>query len=532
MQAPKNLSDAEQKIYDLVARRFLAVFFPAAEYLVSTRITEVSGYSFKTEGRVLVNPGWLAIYGREQQTDDDQIVSVKPGELALTQLIELVKLVTKPPARYSEATLLSAMEGAGKLMEEDELREAMVGKGLGTPATRSTIIEGLINENYVIRDGRELIPTAKAFQLLTLLRGLGVQELTKPELTGEWEYKLSLIEQGKLERDTFMGEIAAMAQQIVERAKNYGSTTVPGDYSTLTAPCPKCGKVVKENYKRFACTECDFSISKTPGSRQFEVPEVEQLLREKTLGPLQGFRSKMGRPFAAILKITGEHKLEFDFGQGQAGEDGEQEAVDFTGKSAVGPCPKCGHQVFEHGLSYVCEKSVSVPKSCDFRSGKIILQQEIEATQMQKLLVEGRTDLLQNFVSSRTRRKFKAFLVKGAEGKIGFEFQARPVKPGDEGKPAKAYVPKPAAAASGKAAKGKSATGKFVKGKPSTIKVAGSSSSDGGRDESAVAMPLKVAATNKAPAKKPSAKKAVAKKPAAKKAAAKKPAAKKVATKK
>ncbi len=531
MQAPKNLSEAEQKIYDLVAKRFLSVFYPPAEYLVSTRITEVRSHSFKTEGRVLVNPGWLAIYGREQQTDDDQIVPVKSGEQALTKEIELLKLVTKPPARYSEATLLSAMEGAGKLMEEDELREAMVGKGLGTPATRSTIIEGLINENYMIRDGRELIPTAKAFQLLTLLRGLGVQELTKPELTGEWEYKLSLIEQGKLERDTFMNEIAEMTRQIVERAKNYGSTTVPGDYATLTAPCPKCGKVVKENYKRFACTECDFSISKTPGSRQFEVPEVEQLLREKTLGPLQGFRSKMGRPFAAILKITAEHKLEFDFGQGQVGEDGEQEAVDFTGKTAIGPCPKCGNQVFEHGLSYVCEESVANPKTCDFRSGKIILQQEIENAQMQKLLVEGRTDLLQNFISSRTRRKFKAFLVKGAEGKIGFEFQARPVKPGDEGKPVKAYVAKPSAS---KAAPGKA--GKAAKAKAGLKSSLNAVAKD---DEGAdvVLSPVKKAATKKAApkkvaVKKPSAKKVATKATPAKKPAAKKPAAKKVGPKK
>ncbi|HQY27414.1 MAG TPA: DNA topoisomerase III, partial [Burkholderiaceae bacterium] len=262
-QAPRagSLSDAEQKVYDLVVRRFLAVFFPAAEYLVTTRITLVEDESFKTEGKVLVNPGWLAIYGREGSADDT-LAPVEPNERVLTREIELQALATKPPARYTEATLLSAMEGAGKLIEDDELREAMAAKGLGTPATRAAIIEGLIAENYLVREGRELLPTTKAFQLLTLLRGLGVAELTAPELTGEWEYKLAQIERGRLERDAFMREIADMTRQIVERAKNYKLDNVPGDYATLSTPCPKCGGVVQENYKRFACTKCDFSITK------------------------------------------------------------------------------------------------------------------------------------------------------------------------------------------------------------------------------------------------------------------------------
>ncbi len=529
LQLPGNLSEAEAKIYDLVAKRFLAVFFPPAEYLVSTRITQVGAHAFKTEGRVLVNPGWLAIYGREQQGDDDQIAPVKKGESALTKTLELLKLVTKPPARYSEATLLSAMEGAGKLMEEDELREAMAGKGLGTPATRAAIIEGLINENYMIRDGRELIPTAKAFQLLTLLRGLGVEELTRPELTGEWEYKLAQIEQGKLERERFMGEIATMAQQIVERAKNYGSANVPGDYATLKAPCPKCGGIVKENYKRFACTQCDFSITKIPGSRQFEIAEVEQLLTDKVIGPLQGFRSRIGRPFAAILKITDESKLEFDFGQNQGDEDGEAEAVDLSGKERLGDCPKCGSGVYEHGLSYVCEKSVSVPRSCDFRSGKIILQQEIETAQMKKLLLDGRTDLLPNFVSSRTRRKFKAFLVKGPGGKIGFEFQARPAKPGAEG------GDEPAGSAAAKAGAAASAAKKPAAAKASPAKAA-PAPAVAVKKVASKTVASKTAATrtaaSKPAAKKPAAKKSAATKAVASKSAAKKPAAKKPAAKK
>ncbi|RIK98123.1 MAG: DNA topoisomerase III [Burkholderiales bacterium] len=452
MQAPRAgaLSDAEQRIYDLVVRRFLAVFFPPAEYLNTTRITVVEGESFKTEGRVLVNPGWLAVHGREGQ--DDTLVPIESGERVRTESIEARALATKPPARYTEATLLSAMEGAGKLIDDDELREAMQAKGLGTPATRAAIIEGLITENYLVREGRELIPTTKAFQLLRLLRGLEVDELTAPELTGEWEYKLSQIERGRLARDEFMREIAEMTRRIVERAKNRETVDVPGDYETLSTPCPNCGGTVKENYKRFACTHCDFSITKIPGGRQLEIAEAEQLLRERTLGPLQGFRSRLGRPFAAILKLNDENKLEFDFGQAGAGED-DGEPVDFSGQEPLGACPKCRGRVFEHGMSYVCENAVGPGKHCDFRSGKIILQQEIAPAQMRKLLAEGRTDLLTDFVSSRTRRKFKAYLVLEPGGKVGFAFEPRAAK-----KPAaKAAAPEAEAPAARKTA-AKSAT--------------------------------------------------------------------------
>ncbi len=428
LQAPKNLSEPEQKLYDLVVKRFLAVFFPAAEYLVTTRITEVVGHHFKTEGKVLKAAGWLEVYGREAQGEDANLVEIINGEKVKTEKVTMQQLVTKPPVRYNEASLLSAMEGAGKLVGDDELREAMAAKGLGTPATRAAIIEGLIAEKYLVREGRELQPTAKAFQLMTLLHGLDVEELTAPELTGEWEFKLSQIEQGKLVRDDFMREIARMTQMIVKRAKEYDSDTVPGDYVTLETPCPHCGAQVKENYRRFACTKCGFSISKTPGSRQLESSEAEQLLQDKQIGPLSGFRSKMGRPFAAILKLvedeaTNNYKLEFDFGQETIDQSGP--APDFSTQESVGPCPKCSGKVFEHGMSYVCENMVAIPKTCTFRSGTIVLQQEINRAQMEKLLTLGRTDLLTGFKSARTGRLFKAFLVKKDDGSISFEFEKK-----------------------------------------------------------------------------------------------------------
>ena len=317
-QAPRGLSEPEQKIYDMVTKRFLAIFYPAAEFLETTRITRVEGEPFKSSGKVLVNPGWLTVYGKEAQDEDAaNLAPVKPNETVKTTAIEVKPNVTKPPPRYSEATLLSAMEGAGKLVEDDELREAMREKGLGTPATRAAIIEGLIYEQYVHRNGRELQATAKAFSLMELLNGLGIAELTKPELTGDWEFKLQQIQRRQKSRDEFMSEIADMTRHIVERAKKYEHDTIPGDFGVLKMPCPKCGGEIHEKYKQFQCEKCDFAIWKTVAGRMFEIEEVEKLISEKQIGPLQGFRSKMGWPFAAVLKMNAEFKMEFDFGNDQ-----------------------------------------------------------------------------------------------------------------------------------------------------------------------------------------------------------------------
>jgi len=439
---PKSLSEAEQKIYDLVTRRFLAVFYPAAEYQITTRITRIGQEAFKTEGRVLVNPGWLAVYGKGAQVEDEEgagpsLPPLVPGETLKTEEVLLKAAQTRPPPRFTEATLLTAMEGAGKMVEDEELRAAMAGRGLGTPATRAQIIENLISETYLHREGKELVPTAKAFSLITLLRGLGITELASPEMTGAWEYKLAQMEKGGLSRDAFMGHIVALAQEIVDRAKRYESDTVPGDFATLATPCPRCGGVVKENYKKFACQSCDWSTWKIVAGRQFEVEEMETLLRDGRVGPLTGFRNKMGRPFDAEIRLNDDKQPEFDFGQPREGE-GEAEEVDFSGQEPLGACPKCGARVFEHGNAYVCERSVGAARSCDFRSGKVILQQPVEPAQMKKLLAEGKTDLLTGFVSARTRRKFSAFLVRDKDGKVGFEFEPREPRAKGAAKPAPA----------------------------------------------------------------------------------------------
>jgi DNA topoisomerase-3 len=438
LQTPGHLSEPEAKLYDLVVRRFLAVFFPSAEFLQTTRITKVGEEHFRTDGKVLQSPGWLAVYGKSSQDEDENLPAIEQGEKVKTLEAKAQANQTRPPPRYSEATLLSAMEGAGKLVEDDELREAMGAKGLGTPATRAAVIEGLINEKYIERLGRELKPTWKAFRLFFALRHFGVDEITSPELTGDWEFKLKQMEQAKLPREKFMAHIEKVAKDLVKRVK---AGSIPEEaFATVAAPCPKCGGVIQETYRKFQCQSCDFYIWPVLLGRDWSPEEVAELVTKKYIGPLTGFRSKQGRPFSAGLKLTPEFKIEFDFGQ-DAGGDGA-EPVDFSGKEPLGSCPKCGSRVFEHGVAYVCEKAVGPEKSCDFRSGRMILQQPVEREQMQKLLATGKTDLLTNFVSKKGR-KFKAFLVKTPQNKVGFEFLPRAAKPGKAAKD-KAAEPAPA----------------------------------------------------------------------------------------
>jgi DNA topoisomerase-3 len=309
------------------------------------------------------------------------------------------------------------------------------------------------------------------------------------------------MEHGKLSRDTFMAEIAAMTERMVKKAKEYDRDTIPGDYATLQTPCPNCGGIVKENYRRYTCTGksgnedgCGFSFGKTPGGRTFELAEVEQFLRDRKIGPLEGFRSKAGWPFTAEMVIkfdeeTKNYKLEFDFGDDKKGEE-TGELIDFGAQESLGACPKCGSAVFEHGKNYVCEKSVptlsqTIP-SCDFKTGQVILQQPVTREQLVKLLQTGKTDMLDKFVSMRTRRAFKAMLAWDAEtGKVGFEFAPSKFPPR---KPAPGKTPAAAKAA------------------PAARKTAGPAA----KAAAAAAAAAKQAAAKKVPAKKAGAKKAAA----------------------
>jgi DNA topoisomerase-3 len=423
-----HLDEVQQKIYDMIVRRFIAVFFPAAQFEVTTRITRVEKDAFRTDGKIITDPGWLAVYGREAAIDDESsesLVPISPNESAKVLDVEIKENATKPPARFNEATLLSAMEGAGKLVEDEELREAMAANGLGTPATRAAIIEGLIFQEYVRRQGRELIATAKGLALITLLRGIGVPALCSPEMTGEWEHKLKQIQKGEMKRKEFMAQIKDFTREIVEKAKNFEGDSVTGDFAPVEVKCPKCGAgPFDEEYRTFKCRNCGLIVWKTMAGRLFDPDEVKTLLSEGRVGPLEGFRSKMGRPFTATVKLGPDFKPEFEF---ENGEGSGAITIDPARHEALGLCPVCQKgQVYALDNSYACENAVSAEKTCTFRVGKVILQREIPKEQVQKLITNGKTDLLPKFISKKGR-PFSAHL-KLEKGKVGFEFAERAPK--------------------------------------------------------------------------------------------------------
>jgi DNA topoisomerase III len=425
-QNPRNLDEAQQKLFDMIARRFVAVFYPPAEFEVTTRITRVEGEAFKTEGKIIKEPGWLEVYGRHAATDEqsDALVAVVPGESAFAAQVEVKESQTKPPARYTEATLLSAMESAGKLVDDEDLREAMSAKGLGTPATRAAIIEGLLQDGYINRENRDLIATAKGISLITLLRGVGIELLSSPELTGEWEHKLKLMEHGDLDRSTFMKQIKHLTSEIVDKAKHFESDVVEGNYVTLNVQCPNCGaSYLKEDYRTYHCENCEYRLFKNLASRELSPAEVTTLIRERKVGPLEGFRSKTGRPFAALVILNDENKPEFAFENGLSSNNIQ---VDPEQHTALGLCQVCkSGQVYDVGPAYICE---NVPKgSCTFKMSKTILQREIPPDQLKKMLTEGKSDLLRRFISKKGR-PFDASLTL-VEGKIGWEFAKREARP-------------------------------------------------------------------------------------------------------
>ncbi len=396
---------------------------------------------------MLVKPGWLAIYGKEAQDEtkdgDDKsganLVPVQPGEKVLTDAVNAKGLQTRPPARYSEATLLGAMEGAGKTIEDDELRAAMHEKGLGTPATRSSIIEGLIVEKYMLREGRELIPTAKAFQLMTLLRGLGVEELSKAELTGEWEYKLAQMEHGKLSRASFMAEIAAMTERMVKKAKEYDRDTIPGDYATLTAPCPNCGGVIKENYRRYTCTgkpgasrglrllvRQDAGRAHLRSGRGRAVPARQQ---NRSAGgfPLQGGLAVHRRDGDQVRRGDQELQARIRLRRRQEGRGKWRADRLLAARNRSAPAPsaalRCTSTARATSAKSQCPHTRKPHQAATSRVARSFCSKPVRREQMGKLLASGKTDLLDKFVSMRTRRPFKAMLAWDAEAdKVGFEF--------------------------------------------------------------------------------------------------------------
>lgn len=418
-QTTNELNQQEREVYNMILLRFIAAFYPPAQYEVTTRITRVEGEPFKTEGKVLINPGWLEVYGKEQtQEASDLLPPVPQGQVVTVTSIDISKNSTNPPPRFTEATILTAMEGAGELVEEEELREAMKEKGLGTPATRAQIIENLIDAGYLLRRGRELVPTPKAISTIDLLRKV-VPVLTSPQMTGEWEYKLRKIEHGQLSRSEFMEEIKLLTKEIVEKAKTFNPNQVV-DESPI-GPCPRCGQPVMELIDRYRCSkpDCGFSIWKSISGRWINRSDAQILIQTGKLGPLEGFITHNGKPFSATLKLSPDYKIQIEPEVSNRKAAIVAEASSPNTKS-LGPCPKCGAPVVETDRQYACESAIT-DQSCTFSCSKTILGLSIPREQISKLLCDKKTDLLKGFTSKRGK-KFDACLALTEKGEIKFVF--------------------------------------------------------------------------------------------------------------
>lgn len=427
-ERPKKLKDDEAKIFDMIARRFIAIFYPSAEYNVTTRLSEVEDQVFKTEGKVLVSPGWLEVYGKSTEgVGEKTLPAISDGDGSPSKAriadFESVHEQTKPPPRYTEATLLSAMEGAGKLVEDGELADAMKENGLGTPATRSAIIERLIAERYMERDHRNLAPTPKAEVLLDFLSAVKAEALTEPALTGEWEYKLHKIENGELDSETFIDEIVSMTKEVVENIKSYEETE--DDLEPTDLVSPYTNEPLYESLRAYRTKDNSFAVYKVVGNRKMSKEEIRELLEKKRIGPLDDFRSKRGKRYSAYLFLDDESKrVKFDFGNGDS-ENGE---IDFSKLSPIAKCPRTGGDLFETANFYIVRVKDGDEEKTPIKVSRKILDREIPKEQIIKLLETGKTDLLDKFWSKRTKRPFDAYLVLNDNGQTKFEFPPRAAK--------------------------------------------------------------------------------------------------------
>ncbi len=444
-QIPSGLDEAEQKLYDMVSRRFIAAFYPSAEFENTTRISRIGEDAFKSDGKILVKAGWLGVYGKKvgapdkpaheeesgkKASADKQIVAVQPGETAKADPVKLEKKATRPPARYNESTLLSAMETAGKRVDDEELRDAMSERGLGTPATRAATIEGLINDKYITRDGRDIYVTTRGTRLIDQLHNMEIGLLTSPEMTGQWEYKLRQMEQGKLDRPTFMRDIKQLTGNVVDTAKDYAKTALEREWPDFLAPCPVCGALTMgQDDGRYKCKQpdCKFTLPKVVASRPLTEEEAKTLLTTKLVGPLTGFVNRFKQPFDAAIELQEDKKagLKAGFVFEKTPEE-EEEAESIKEENKLCACPLCEKgDIYATPHSYICDRRIS-GDGCKARLSKEMCKYEIPRDQALKYFTEGKTDVIEQWISKKGR-PFKAALTCNKKGRrmLGWEFPPR-----------------------------------------------------------------------------------------------------------
>ena len=434
---PGKLAPGTQKVFDAVIVRLIAVFYPACVKEVTTVDGESAGVPFRARGVRVVDPGWTVLYPRKPdpraKDEEQELPEFRPGESGPHEP-SVRRGETSPPKPYTEGTLLGAMETAGKMVEDEALREALKARGLGTPATRASIIETLLARGYIARDGKNLAATDLGRYLVAMVRDRG---LKSPELTGEWEAKLREVERGRLRPERFMEEIVRYTGEVIR------SGDAPTFDPARLGDCPKCGRPVIEGKRGFGCSGwregCKFVLWREAEGRTLADDEVRQLLQAGVLWPV----GESGRPVLQLLESGSLTPIPIPTGEWRkpAAKPGRRAAVgrkatgtrrpkaapdepEPSGPPAeefvavpIGNCPLCGSAVVEQPKSYGC---VAWKKGCKFTIWKTIAGRRIDLKVVQALVKEGRSPLIKGF-ASRAGKTFDARL-KLEGGEVRFDF--------------------------------------------------------------------------------------------------------------
>ncbi|GAB6156821.1 type IA DNA topoisomerase [Desulfotomaculum varum] len=424
--AEVQLNDQEEKIYDLVVRRFLSIFYPEARYAVTEVVTQAAGEIFGSKGKVELDAGWKVLWRdkqQEQKEDDEEqedqnLPPLSQWENVVVVKAEPVEKQTKPPKRFTEATLLAAMESAGRFTEDKEMAEVLKeAGGIGTPATRAAIIERLIKVGYLVREKKSLVPTPKGMTLIDLVP----EQLKSVEMTANWEEGLRRIEQGQENSAAWMKSICEYTRHLVELARNQETANGIVLEKKALGNCPVCGRDVVETTKGYGCSGykdgCKFTIWKEIAGKKITPKQAGDLLSKGKTGIIKGFKGKSGKSFDAILVIREGGKIEFSFPDRSLSPDKTGTQKNETSRNTLGKCPICGREVLENSRGFGCS---GYQDGCKFTIWKEISGKKIGITAVRELLVKGRTGILKGF-KSKAGKEFEAALVI-SNGKVEFEF--------------------------------------------------------------------------------------------------------------
>lgn len=414
------LSVEEKNLFDLIVRRFICVFYPPCQKQVTEIITHVHDMAFKTTGTSIKKAGWRELYMKEEKKEDF-LPQMQKGDSVQLKACNLLEKQTKPPPLYTEATLLAAMETAGKDIDDDEMRQAMKDCGLGTAATRAQILERLIFVKYMLREKNHLLPTEKGKYLI---KNIQSQVLMSADLTGEFEKKLNNIVRGSYTRKKYMQDIRSFTQQVVEKVK--GAPMSSHSLCPSLGPCPLCQSDVVERKNGYGCKEfkikgCPFIIWKEIAKKKISSKQASLLLKEKQSSLIKNFQSRSGKRFDAYLILTEQGKVLFRLGSPEkktnvSKHDQNDKTSSHPIEKKMQSCPMCQRNLWEKTESFSCS-------SCSFTLKKIICEKKLTLKQIETLLTKKKTALIKGF-KGRTGKKFAAKLLLSQEGRVLFKPQA------------------------------------------------------------------------------------------------------------